>query len=110
MIRQYGRATSGPQGVAPGPDHYGTKQTRSAALRLDGLEAPWVVDGAIKGERLHGWVREVLCPPLPPGAIVRWDTLAAHTVAGGEALLATRGARLLRGAPAAPDGTPMEQW
>ncbi len=70
-----------------------------AALSLDGLDAPWVVDGAVKGAIFHCWVREVLGPTLQPGDIGLWDNLSAHKSSGGEELLAARGARLIRLAP-----------
>jgi hypothetical protein len=38
-----------------------------------------------------------------------WEKLSAHTVAGGEARLTARGARLLRLAPYAPACNPMAQ-
>jgi transposase len=109
MIRRYGRATPGHRVVDHVPDNYGTNQTIIAALGLDGLDAPWVVDGAINGAIFHCWVREVLGPTLQPGAIVLWDHLSAHKVAGVEELLATRGARLLRLSPYSPDFKPIEQ-
>src|SRR5262249_52347035 len=79
------------------------------ALRLDGLDAPWVVDGAVHGAVFQCWVHEVLCPTLQPGDIVLWDNLSAHTVAGVEELLTARGARLLRLSPYSPDFNPIEQ-
>jgi transposase len=54
-------------------------------------------------------VREVLCPTLRPGDIVLWDNFVAHKVAGVEALLTARGARLLRLSPSSPDFNPIEQ-
>jgi len=66
------------------------------------------VDGAINGEMFHCWVREVLCPTLHSGDIVLWDNLSAHKVAGGEELLAARGARLIRLSPYSPDFSPIE--
>jgi transposase len=38
---------------------------------------------------------------------VLWDHRSAHQVAGGEELLAARGARLLRLSPASPDFNPI---
>ena len=80
-----------------------------AALGLDGLHAPWVVDGAVNGDIFRWWVRDVLCPTLQPGDIVLWDNLSAHKVPGVEALLEARGARLLRLSPYSPDFNPIEQ-
>jgi hypothetical protein len=109
MTRRFGRATPGQRVVESVPDNYGSHQTMLAALGLDGLDAPWVVDGAVNGAIFHCWVSEVLCPTWQPGDIVLWDKLSAHQVTGVEALLMTRGARLLRLSPYAPDFNPIEQ-
>ena len=109
MIRRYGRATPGQRVVAHVPDNYGTTQTIIAALSLDGRDAPGVIDGAINGESFHCWVSEVLCSTLQPGDIVLWDNLSAHKGAGGDELLAARGARLIRLSPYAPGFNPIEQ-
>ena len=109
MLRRYGRATPGQRVVDHVPDNYGTNQTMLAALSLDGLDAPWVLDGAVNGEIFHCWVSEVLCPTLQPGDIVLWENLSAHKVAGVAELLRARGARLLRLSPYSPDFHPIEQ-
>jgi hypothetical protein len=70
-----------------------------AALSLDGLDAPWGGDGAVKGALFPCWVREVLGPTWQPGDIGLWDNLSAPKSSGGGALLAARGARLSRFAP-----------
>ena len=109
MSRRYGRATPGQRVVDGVPANDGTHQTMSAALSLDGLEAPWGVDGAVNGAIFHCGVREVLCPTLQAGDIVLWENLSAHKVAGVEELLTARGARLLGLSPYSPDLTPIEQ-
>jgi hypothetical protein len=109
MPRRYGRVTPGQRVVESVPDNYGTNQAIVAVLGLDGLDAPWVVDGAIHGEIFHCWVSEGLWPTLQPGDIVLWDNLSAHQVAGVEELPATRGARLIRLSPYAPACNPIEQ-
>ena len=109
MTRRYGRATPGQRVGDSVPDNYGTNQTMIAALSLAGLDAPWVVDGAVNGAIFHYWVSAVLGPTLQPGDIVLWDNLSAHKVAGVEELLATRGARLIRLSPYSPDFNPIEQ-
>jgi transposase len=108
MLRRYGRATPGQRVVDHVPANYGTNYTMLAAISLDGLQAPWVVDGAVNGDIFRCWVREMLCPALQPGDIVLWDNLAAHKVAGVEELLAAHGARLLRLSPYSPDFNPIE--
>jgi transposase len=109
MIRRYGRATPGQRVVDHVPDNYGDNYTMLAAIGLDGLHAPWVVEGAVHGDIFRYWVRHILCPTLRPGDIVLWDNLSAHKVAGVEALLTARGARLIRLSPYSPDFNPIEQ-
>ena len=109
MIRRYGRATPGQRVVDQVPDTYGVNYTRLAAMGLDGLQAPWGVDGAVNGEIFRWWVRDILCPTLRPGARGLWENLSAHKGAGGAALLTAWGARLLRLAPYSPDGNPSAQ-
>jgi transposase len=109
MVRRYGRATPGQRAVDHVPDNYGVNYTMLAAMGLDGLQAPWVVDGAVNGDIFRWWVRDILCPTLRPGDIVLWDNLSAHKVAGVEALLTACGARLIRLSPYSPDFNPIEQ-
>ena len=109
MTRRFGRATPGQRVVDSVPNNYGANQTMRAALSLEGLDAPWGVDGAVNGAIFHCWVSEVLCPTLRPGDLVLWDNLSAHKVTGVEELLAARGARLIRLSPYSPDFTPIEQ-
>jgi hypothetical protein len=102
MICQEGLTQKGfffSPGCTSVPANYGATQTLLAALRLDGLDAPGVVDGAVKGALFHCWVGEVLGPTLRPGDMVLWDNLSAHTGAGVDSLIAARGARLLPWSP-----------
>jgi hypothetical protein len=46
MTRRYGRATSGKRVVESLPSDYGSNYTLIAALSLEGLQAPWVLEGA----------------------------------------------------------------
>ena len=41
-----------------------------AALRQDGVEAPWLLDGPINGESFRVYVENVLVPTLRPGDLV----------------------------------------
>jgi transposase len=109
MTRPYGRATPGHRVVDHVPNNYGANQTLLAALSLEGLHAPGVVDGAVNGDIFRYWVRNVLGPTLQPGDIVLWENLSVHKVAGVEALITARGARLLPLSPYSPDFNPIEQ-
>ncbi|MFD2408096.1 transposase [Azorhizophilus paspali] len=61
--------------------------TFTAGLRLDGLRAPLVLDGAMNGPVFLAYVGQVLVPELTPGDIVVMDNPPAHKVAGvGQAI------------------------
>ena len=47
-----------------------------AALRHDRIEAPWLLDGPINGEKFLLYVEKVLVPTLKPGDIVIIDNLS----------------------------------
>lgn len=49
-----------------------------AALRHDRIDAPWLVNGPINGERFQIYVEQVLLPSLRPGDIVVMDNLGSH--------------------------------
>jgi putative transposase len=53
-----------------------------AALRRDRIDAPWLIDGPINGERFRHYVEEVFVPTLRPGDIVILETSAATRGAG----------------------------
>jgi transposase len=110
MTRRYGRATPGQRVGDHVPNNYGTNQTMLAAWGLEGLHASWGVDGAVHGDIFRYWVRHVLGPTLQPGDMVLWENLSAHKVAGIEALITARGARLLPWSPYAPDCNPIARW
>jgi transposase len=83
--------------------------TLVAALRLEGMTAPMVMDGAMNGEAFRAWVRHMLAPSLGPGDIVVMDNLPAHKVGGVREMIEAAGARLLYLPPYSPDFNPIEQ-
>lgn len=80
-----------------------------ASLRLDGLTAPMVLDGAMNGEAFVAYVRQVLAPTLRPSSVVVLDSLPAHKVKGAREAIEAAGARLLFLLPHSPDFNPVEQ-
>jgi transposase len=80
-----------------------------AALRVAGLTAPLVVDGAINGELFRAYVEQHLVPTLSPGDVVVLDNLNSHKVAGVRTAIERSGARLLYLPPYSPDLNPIEQ-
>lgn len=80
-----------------------------AALRRDRLEAPWLIDGPINGERFLLYVEKVLCPTLNPGDIVIMDNLGSHKGKAVRRAIRGVGARLLFLPKYSPDLNPIEQ-
>lgn len=79
------------------------------ALRLNGLTAPLVVDGAINGEIFLAYVQQHLAPTLKPGDLVVMDNLSSHKVVGVKEAIETVGASVAYLPPYSPDFNPIEQ-
>ena len=108
MARRGGRTAIGKRLVCHVP--FGRYETRTliAAVRLDGVRAPWVFSGAMNGEMFLAWVRQGLAPTLQPGDWVIMDNLATHKVAGVREAIEAVGAYLLYLPPYSPDFNPIE--
>lgn len=61
------------------------------------------------GEIFLAYVRQFLCPTLQPGDTVILDNLSRHKVAGVEAAIIARGARVRFLPPYSPDLNPIEK-
>jgi len=108
MVRQYGRAPRGERLRAKVPHGHWKTMTFVAGLRVDGLTAPYVIDGAMDGATFLAYVEQVLAPTLRRGDIVFMDNLAAHKVDGVREAIEAKGATV-RYLPAySPDLNPIE--
>ena len=79
------------------------------ALRLDGLTAPTVVDGAMTGDVFVAYVEQQLVPTLKLGDVVVMDNLSSHKRAGVRAAIESTGAELRYLPPYSPDLNPIEK-
>jgi transposase len=109
LTRDYGRALPGARVVEGVPSAYGSNFTLMGVLGLQGIEAPWLIEGALDGELFKLYVAKVLAPTLRPGDILVMDNLPTHKVAGIADLIAARGARLEYLPPYSPDYNPIER-
>ena len=109
MVRRYGRAPRGRRLVASVPHGHWKTSTFLAALRVDALTAPCLIDGAVNGDIFRAYVEQVLVATLRPGDIVIMDNLSSHKVAGVREAIEAAGARLLYLPPYSPDLNPIEQ-
>lgn len=108
MVRQYGRAPRGERLVAKVPHGHWKTLTLVAALRIDGVTAPYVVDGAMDGPSFLSYVQQVLAPTLRKGDVVFMDNLRTHKVDGVREAVEAAGAHV-RYLPAySPDFNPIE--
>ena len=80
----------------------------SAALRVTGLTAPGVFDGAIDGTSFLAYIDQILVPTLRPGDIVIADNLNVHKTAGVRRAIERADATLWYLPPYSPDLNPIE--
>jgi transposase len=109
MARLRGRSRRGQRCRAAIPHGHWKTTTFVAALRLNGMTAPMVLDGAMTGEAFLAYVRQLLAPTLRPGDIVVMDNLPAHKVGGVRRTIEAAGASLLYLPPYSPEFNPIEQ-
>ena len=109
MTRRYGRAVPGARVLEALPSDYGSNYTLIAAISLQGLQAPWVLEGALNGASFQVYLDQVLGPTLEAGDILLMDNRSSHKVAGVAALVAKRGARVEYLSPYSPDYNPIEK-
>jgi transposase len=108
MARLRGRAPRGERCRAAVPHGHWKTTTFTAGLRLDGLSAPFVLDGPMDGDAFRAYLDQVLAPELRPGDIVVLDNLPAHRVSGVREAIEAAGASLLYLPPYSPDFNPIE--
>jgi transposase len=110
LIRRYGRSRRGDRVHDHTPHHHWETSTFVAALRVDGLTAPGLLDGAMDGDAFLAYLDQVLVPTLRPGDIVVMDNLSAHHVDGVRQRIEASGAQLWYLPPYSPDLNPIELW
>ena len=110
MTRRYGWAPKGERCVDHAPHGHWHTNTFIAALRLDRVEAPWLLDGPMNGEAFLHYIQEVLGPTLQPGDIVVADNLSSHKVDGVREAVAAHGAQIIFLPPYSPDLNPIENF
>lgn len=108
MARLRGRALRGERCRAAIPHGHWKTTTFVGALRLDGMTAPMVLDGAMNGSAFLAYVEQVLVPSLSPGDIVVMDNLPAHKPSAVRQAIQAAGAQLRFLPPYSPDFNPIE--
>ena len=104
-----GWAPRGRRLLAKVPHGHWKTMTFLAALRYDRIDAPWLLDGPINGERFRIYVEKVLVPTLQPGDIVVMDNLGSHKGKAVRQAIRAAGAKLFFLPKYSPDLNPIEQ-
>lgn len=108
MTRLRGRSSRGSRLNSKAPfGHWGTR-TFVAALRCDGLTAPWVIDAPVNRDIFETHIETQLAPVLKPGDVVILDNLSSHKSERTAQIIQARGAWVLFLPPYSPDLNPIE--
>ena len=108
MARLRGRSLRGTRCLASVPHGHWKTTTFVGGLRVGGMTAPMVLDGAMDGPAFLVWIEQELAPTLAAGDIVVMDNLPAHKPDGVRAAIEARGAELRYLPPYSPDLNPIE--
>jgi transposase len=108
MTRTHGRAPVGERVHGAIPGHWDSL-TLICALRLSGVTAPVVFQGATDTAAFQSYVEQVLVPELRPDDVVIWDNLKPHKAQAVVAAVEQVGAMVVPLPPSSPDLTPIEE-
>ncbi len=108
MARLYGWSRRGERCIGTVPHGHWASSTFIAALRLDRIDAPFLIEGSANMEVFAAYVDQVLGPELRPGDQVILDNLCIHKTPRVIRRIEARGATV-RFLPAySPDLNPIE--
>jgi transposase len=108
MARLYGRCPKDQRCVSSVPHGHWQSSTFIAALRVESITAPFLIEGAVNAKVFTAYLQQVLCPELHEGDVVILDNLSTHKVPRVASLIMAQGARV-RYLPAySPDLNPIE--
>ncbi len=108
MARLRGRSRRGERCRAGIPHGHWKTTTFTGALRLTGMTAPMVLDGAMNGVAFLAYSEQALAPTLNPGDVVIMDSLPAHKATGVRQAIEATGATLNYLPPYSPDFNSIE--
>ena len=108
LLRRFGRSPRGVRLHDHTPCSHWQMHTVVVTLRLDGLRAPAVFQGALDTPTFQAYVDQVLVPTLQPGDVVVLDNLVIHKHPAVRAAIERAGASLRFLPPYSPDLNPIE--
>jgi len=108
MTRTYARAPRGQRAVVTEPFQQGPNCSVISAMGVDGLCAPFLIEGAINSEIFTRYVEQFLVPCLRPDQQVWMDNVKFHSAPKAVAAITATGARVCYLPTYSPDFNPME--
>jgi transposase len=108
MTRTHGRAPVGERVEGATPFHWETL-TLICGMRLSGVTAPMVIQGAVDSAVFSTYVEDVLAPQLHCGDVVVWDNVSPHKAIAAVEDVQRAGATLIPLPPMSPDLDPIEE-
>ena len=108
MTPLYASAPRGKRAYGHVPRNHTRNTTLVAALTLDGLDAPMVLEGAMDREAFVAWLTQFLLPTLRPGQVVVMDNLSVHKGRQVGQIIEGAGCALVYLPAYSPDYAPIE--
>lgn len=105
----YARAPRGKRAFGLALRNRGKNTTLIAGLSLAGIQAPFILEGAVDTVAFEAYVDHILTPVLSPGQVVVLDNLSVHTGIRVRQLIEARGCQVLFLPAYSPDLTPIEE-
>ncbi len=105
----YARAPRGLRAYGAVPRNWGKNTTLIAGLSLAGIQAPFMLEGAVDTLAFETYVEQVLAPSLRPGQVVVLDNLSVHKGERVRQAIEASGCQVLFLPAYSPDLTPIEE-
>jgi transposase len=109
LTRLYARAPRGQRAYGSAPRNWGKNTTLIAGLTLSGIQAPFILEGAVDTLAFETYVEHVLAPSLRPGQVVVLDNVSVHKGERVRQAIEASGCQVLFLPTYSPDLTPIEE-
>ena len=109
LTRLSARAPRGQRAYGSAPRNWGKNTTLIVGLTLAGIQAPFILEGAVDTLAFETYVEQVLSPSLKPGQVVVLDNLSVHKGERVRQAIEARGCQVLFLPAYSPDFTPIEE-
>ena len=105
----FARAPRGQRAYGSAPRTWGKNTTLIAGLTLAGIQAPFILEGAVDTLACETYVEQVLAASLRPGQVVVLDNLSVHKGERVRQVIEAQGCQALYLPAYSPDLTPIEE-